>query len=92
MLYPEGLFRRLDQNIETQAKRFSVEEMSGHDIEIKLYTSTHEYAVHIKKRSRLQEDNTGLQCELMVTVGRNEANEVRVTFERKERPRRTPEL
>ena len=67
--------------------------MSGHDIEIKLYTSTHEYAVHIEKRSRLQELNTGLQCELMVTVERNEAShEVRVTFERKERPRRTPEL
>ena len=63
--------------------------MSADNIEIKLYTSTHvhEYAVHIEKRSRLQEDNTGLQCELMVTVGRNEAShEVRVTFERKERP------
>ena len=67
--------------------------MSADNIEIKLYTSTHEYAVHIEKRSRLQADNTGLQCELMVTVGRNEAShEVRVTFERKERPRRTPEL
>ena len=70
-----------------------MEEMSADNIEIKLYTSTHEYAVHIEKRSRLQELNTGLQCELMVTVGRNEAShEVRVTFERKERPRRTPEL
>ena len=45
MLYPEGLFRRLDQNIETQAKRFSVEEMSADDIEIKLYTSTHELRI-----------------------------------------------
>ena len=70
-----------------------MEEMSADDIEIKLYTSTHEYAVHIEKRSRLQEDNTGLQCKLMVAVRRkNEANEVSVTYERKEKPRRTPEL
>ena len=69
--------------------------MSADDIEIKLYryTSTHKYGVHFEKRSRLQEDNTGLQFELMVTVRRNnEANEVRVTYERRERPGRTPEL
>ena len=70
-----------------------MEEMSADNIEIKLYTSTHEYAVHIEKRSRLQEDNAGLQCDLMENVRRdNEANEVRVTYERRERPRRTPEL